>query len=184
MTCNCTSTSCPCDTIKVTATNAECRDTQNSAEFTCEFAEEEKVMVREEMPTDANDRNDDEGQEEFFDDLIKLNAKESFDIHRGDDRHNFRVVQSEWLHERKGERERLATDAEQARRHAEEMFAQRMRHTEELHAMTMAHLSNANQVTNRDQLQSTAHRDLAVAQEWRDQARDSGESVFKPEQSS
>lgn len=144
------------------------------------------------MATDPNndagqqrdERTDDEELIENLDRLQLVNAKESFDIHRGDDRHGFRTEDN---------------DGRTVARTLFQEYTQAIRRenarADRLEQLFLAQLSNqqqntnlqqinATQVTNRDQLQSTAHRDLAVAQEWRDQARDSGESVFKPQQSS
>lgn len=109
-----------------------------------------------------DERADDEELAEFYDTAWRTNTKESFDIHRGDDRTVARVLFNEYTNGLRREAQRQ----------------------DRLEQMFLAQLSNQQQVQNRDQLQSTAHRDLAVAQEWRDQARDSGESVFVPKQSS
>ena len=120
-------------------------------------------------PVDREERRDDEELIENLDRLQLLNAKEGFDLFRLKES----VLFAEYLRDRKGERERQSADAEQARRHTEEMFSQRMRFAEETFA-----------TRQRGSEQSTAHRDLAIAQQWRDQGRDSGESVFVPKQSS
>lgn len=107
------------------------------------------------------ERFDDEANEEWDNRLLTANMKEGYDVFRGDDRVVARTLFSEYTR---------AVRRSEARE-------------DELKALFLAQLSNHQQVTNRDQLQSTAHRDIAIAQQWRDQARDSGESVFKPEQS-
>ena len=120
-------------------------------------------------PVDREERRDDEDLIENLDRLQLLNAKEGFDLFRLKES----VLFSEFLRDRKAERERQAADAEQARRHVEELFSQRMKFAEETFT-----------TRQRGSEQSTAHRDLAIAQQWRDQGRDSGESVFVPKQSS
>lgn len=135
-------------------------------------------------PVDREERRDDEDLIENLDRLQLLNAKEGFDIFRGDDRNGARVLFSEYLIDRDRSRKRDDEEHGARIRQQEELHAQRMRHAEEMFTLRLQALSNQQQVQNRDQLQSTAHRDLAVAQEWRDQARDSGESVFDPKQSS
>lgn len=109
-----------------------------------------------------DERADDEAHEEWEDRLLRANQKEGYDIFRGDDRNVFRTMFNEYTNG--------------VRREAARM--------DRLEQLFLTQMSNQQQVTNRDQLQSTAHRDLAIAQQWRDQARDSGESVFTPKQSS
>lgn len=119
------------------------------------------------------ERRDDEAREEWDDRLMTANLKRDFDIFGGDDRTTARILFQEYL-----------VDRAQARRQAEEAFAARTRQQEELHQQTMRHAEELFTTRSRDQLQSTAHRDLAIASQWRDQGRDSGESVFAPKQSS
>ena len=122
---------------------------------------------------DREERRDDEELDEFFGTTWKANIKEGFDIFRGDDRHLARVVLAEYLKERDSAQRRAEELHGQRVRQQEEQFQQRIKFAEETFALRM-----------RDQMQSTAHRDLAISMQWRDQGRDSGESVFDPKQSS
>ena len=113
-------------------------------------------------PVDREERRDDEEMDEFFSTTWKANVKLAYDLDR---RHHS-------AEERAFLREQLA-DLSQERRQREEEHDMRMRHKEEQFTLR-----------TRGSEQSIAHRDLAIAQQWRDQARDSGESAFVPKQSS
>lgn len=110
-------------------------------------------------------------------------AQHTFDEEHRDDIDN-RLL---WANMKEGydrDRGQYYVDREQARRHAEEEHHMRMRHAEEEHAQRIQFREETFALRMRDQQQSMAHRDLAIAQQWRDQGRDSGESVFEPKQSS
>lgn len=122
---------------------------------------------------DRDERADDESISEWDQRLLTANQKARFDMFTAADYDAKRMFTNEYI---RGLRRQEEADAEargQRLRQQEELHAQYLRHTEELFTERM-----------RGQQQATAHRDLAIGQQWRDQARDSGESVFAPAQSS
>lgn len=122
---------------------------------------------------DRDERADDESISEWDQRLLTANQKARFDMFTAADYDAKRMFTNEYI---RGIRRQEEADAEargQRLRQQEELHAQYLRHTEELFTERM-----------RGQQQATAHRDLAIGQQWRDQARDSGESVFAPAQSS
>ena len=114
-----------------------------------------------EDPIDREERRDDEEMDEFFSTTWKANVKEAYDR----DRQHSNAETRAFL------REQLA-DLTQERRNRQEEYDMRMRHKEELFSLRIQGAQ-----------QSQAHRDLAVAQEWRDQARDSQSGKEGPDPS-
>lgn len=127
--------------------------------------------------TDTEERRDDEELDEFFATTWKANVKEGFDIFRGDERASHRIFLNEYV--------RGIRSQERA---AEEERGARMRRQEELHMQALRHAEELFHLRTKQAEEEYSERrrqtNLASTQQWRDQARDSGESAFKPETSS
>lgn len=141
--------------------------------------EGEETMVQPVGPVvdDSESKFDEELKEkgELYDHrMITLNEKESFDIHRGDDRSGFR------RRERDADLLFIQTlaDREQARRHSQEDHDMRMRQAEILFSERAAQVEDNRTARKLAEIQAVRHGDLAGIQGMRDQARDSGESAF------